>query len=323
MDKKCYISVIICTYNRYESLKETLDSLKTLEDCKYFDYEIIIVDNNSNDKTKDVVYSCMPEFFGRLKYVFEQKQGLSYARNKGIEEANGEIIVFTDDDVIVDKKWLTNIVNCFKKYNCDGVGGRIIPLYPEKVPQWIKDYKHLLCGPIVAHDYGECDKIYGKEKMNPFVGASMAYKKEIFAECGLFNADLGVGKGMLGEDTDFFWRVLENNRVLYYCGEAMLFHKVDLNRVNIFYISNYFLKMGCSLLTIEYDQIVNEKVIYYFGIPRFFIKSLLANLVGIVYYLFNTEMRIKKWIALCVVLGKCCQSRQIFYKSINADKQKN
>ncbi len=305
------ITILICTYNRCESLRETLDSLKTLEHCKYFDHEIIIIDNNSKDKTKEVICSYMPKFDGRLKYILEQNQGLSYARNRGIKEAKGQIIVFTDDDVIVDKKWLINIVNCFKKYSCDGVCGRIMPLYSKKIPQWIKDYRHLLSGPIVSHDYGEGDKIYGNEKINPFVGANMAYKKECFVKYGLFDTNIGVGKGMLGEDTDFFRRVFNNKGILYYCGSAMLLHKVDLNRTKISYILNYFFKMGRSELAMEYDQMVKENVVFYFGIPRFLIKSLLINLIGVIYHLSNMEMLIKKWNTVCVILGKCYQSRKI------------
>lgn len=93
-------------------------------------------------------------------YFFEEKDGKSHVLNRGITVSGGDTIAFLDDDVIVDKNWLTNIWKCFKQYNCDAVGGRILPLYPKKTPRWAIENKDLLSGPIVRHDYGEETKIY-------------------------------------------------------------------------------------------------------------------------------------------------------------------
>lgn len=81
------ISIIISTYNRCESLKDTLDSLLNQEIDGSFDYEVIITDNNSKDKTKEVVESCKEKFNGRLRYLFEPQQGKSYALNRAIKES--------------------------------------------------------------------------------------------------------------------------------------------------------------------------------------------------------------------------------------------
>ena len=238
-ESKNFISVVICTYNRCESLKDTLNSL-LIQKCEgNFDYEVIVVDNNSKDGTKEVVKEYEERFKGRLKYLFEPRQGLSYARNKGIKEAKGEIIAFTDDDCIVDREWLQNIWECFKRYKCDGLGGRVLPLYPENTPSWMKENKDLLSGPIVSHDYGEEIKIYDLDKMVPAVGANMAFKKSCFKELGLFREDIGAGKGMVGEDTEFFMRLLRKNKVLYYCGTALIWHKVEEKRMSLRYIGKW------------------------------------------------------------------------------------
>ena len=97
------ISIIICTYNRSESLKRTLQSLKEMSVSDDIEWELLIVDNNSTDNTREAVNDFTKTSGLNCRYVFESKQGLSNARNRGVKEACGEIIAFTDDDVIVDK----------------------------------------------------------------------------------------------------------------------------------------------------------------------------------------------------------------------------
>ena len=108
------ISIIIATYNRRSHLILTLESLLKQQTDASFEYEVIVVDNNSNDATKTAVESEFSKWNGRLKYFLEPNKGKSYAMNKGINESKGQIIAFTDDDVIVDPRWLLNIVKCCK-----------------------------------------------------------------------------------------------------------------------------------------------------------------------------------------------------------------
>ena len=119
-------SIIICTYNRHDSLKDALDHLlKLCADQQ--DYEIIIVDNDSKDNTKELVITYTEKFNGKLKYFFEPKIGIPYARNAGINKAKGEIIVFIDDDSMVQEGWLGNLIKPYADNPKIGaVGGRVI-----------------------------------------------------------------------------------------------------------------------------------------------------------------------------------------------------
>lgn len=119
------ISVVIATYNRCEDLKQTLGSLQKQNLRGDVNYEIIIVDNNSKDKTKDVVESFVPSFQGKLKYLFEPRQGQPFAHNYGIKEAKGEIIVLTDDDCTFNNDYLSIIYETFNKNgtNIGFIGG--------------------------------------------------------------------------------------------------------------------------------------------------------------------------------------------------------
>jgi glycosyltransferase involved in cell wall biosynthesis len=102
-------SVIICTYNRSGSLERTLASLARMELRDSADWELLVVDNNSKDDTRVVVDGFTRASGVNCRYIFEKEQGLSHARNRGIREAKGEIIAFTDDDVLLDRHWLKNI----------------------------------------------------------------------------------------------------------------------------------------------------------------------------------------------------------------------
>ena len=205
--------------------------------------EIIVADNNSGDDTKRVVEKYVSQFPERIKYLFEPRQGKSYALNRGIQEAKGDILAFTDDDVLVDPYWLAHLVECFEKYGCDGVGGRVVPVYPDQTPQWIRDNSVKLAGIVVVADYGEETKPYGKP-MDPFIGSNYAFKRKVFNDCGLFRVDLGPGARAMGEDTELIERLSAKGYSLYYCGAAVVRHPVDLGRLRLDYIAKWHMALG-------------------------------------------------------------------------------
>src|SRR3989338_3802286 len=150
------ISVVICTYNRCGSLKVTLDSILNQDINTDFDYEVIVVNNNSKDKTKEVIESYMSKFGNKLKNCFEVNQGRSFAQNRGIAESGGEIIAFTDDDVIVDRNWICTIANIFKNNRTvECVTGKVLPIWKSEKPKW---YSDKIKSVIVHVDHGENEK---------------------------------------------------------------------------------------------------------------------------------------------------------------------
>ncbi len=304
------ISVVICTYNRCESLKDTLDTL-LVQDCNgSFNYEVIVVDNNSKDKTKGVVTSYMPKFNGHLRYIFESNQGLSYARNRGVKEAKGKIIAFTDDDVVVDRAWIMNIWKCFRDYACDGMGGRVLPLYPKNTPKWVKDNRDLLCGPFVSRDYGRKVIIYSHITMKPIVGANMAFKRECFDFNGLFRTDLGPGKGTMGDDTEFVSRLENANLPLHYNGNALVWHKVDRKRMNLRYIAKWSIACG-RFWALKDERNLERGLICYFGVPRYLIKEIATDAVSLISKLLNKRALLKKYTTLFLKIGMILEYKRI------------
>src|SRR4051812_25103238 len=96
------LTVLLCTYNRCNSLAEALKSAAKLALQPFIDWEVLVIDNNSSDRTREVIEDFCNRYPGRFRYLFEAQQGKSYALNSGIRESSGDILAFMDDDVIVE-----------------------------------------------------------------------------------------------------------------------------------------------------------------------------------------------------------------------------
>jgi len=107
------VSVVISTYNRCTVLARALQALLR-QQANEMSYEILVIDNNSSDQTRDLVQGLITKYPEKLRYIFEPQQGLSYARNTGIANARAPIIAFTDDDVCVASDWIAQIKACLE-----------------------------------------------------------------------------------------------------------------------------------------------------------------------------------------------------------------
>lgn len=223
------ISIIICTYNRSENLKECFDCLASQEITHGFSWEVILVDNNSSDQTKEYTKNYEKNCNFLLRYDFELKQGLSHARNHGIKTSNGDILIFIDDDIRVSIQWLQSIYNTFKAHQCDAVGGRIHIESESNLPKWIKPDMYGFLG---HQDFGNTPHQMDGYAEFPF-GGNMAIHRSVFEKIGLFNTELGrKGTGLKkeelfkGEETEFFERLAYVNGTFYYEPKALVMHKI-------------------------------------------------------------------------------------------------
>src|SRR5579862_4694998 len=130
------VSVVICTYNRAELLRNTLQTLLELEVPPDVEWELILVDNNSTDETKPIVEAFATRLSRPVQYVVERTPGKSYALNTGVLASRGEILAFIDDDVLVDSGWLKALWRAFEETDCTGVGGRIRAGWTTAKPPW-------------------------------------------------------------------------------------------------------------------------------------------------------------------------------------------
>ena len=222
------VSIIVCTYNRAKSLRETLQALCNLEIPSDLETEIIVVDNNSQDCTRLIVN----EFSNRtpfIRYEFEGEQGLSNARNRGLRSSRGNLILFTDDDVLPEADWVIKTLNGMRKYDADACGGFIAPLFEAPPPHWLtpRFYGFL----AIKNDRSD-DYVIQHASDAPF-GANMAFKREVFERVGEFDTSRGrKGKVLAsGEDGEMFERILAAKMTGVFLGQSRVHHKVEAYRL--------------------------------------------------------------------------------------------
>lgn len=238
------ITLILCTYNRCESLAKTLESIAMLKVPGSVEWEVLVVDNNSTDQTRDVVEEFGRRYPGRFRYLYEPQQGLSCARNAGIRAARGDIFAFTDDDAIVEPDWLWNLASALRGKECAGAGGRIVPVWPGPRPNWLSVNDPDTMGAFVAFDLGtEAGPL-----TRPPYGANMAFRREAFEKYGDFRADLGrSGSNLQGrEDVEFANRLLAGGERLRYAPSAVVRHPVLECRLEKNYVLRWWYWYGRS-----------------------------------------------------------------------------
>jgi glycosyltransferase involved in cell wall biosynthesis len=211
------ISIIICTRNRSQRLKGTLASIQQLIYSPGWRWEAVIVDNNSTDETKSVIEAFAATPGLDVQYVFEGTNGLSHARNAGLQKARGEIVAFTDDDVVLDREWLAHIAQeCSEHASVSMFFGQTHLLH-EGVPR-------------IAVREGDSPATYRFpcSPSEPGSGNNMILRKGLLPSIGAFDTTLGAGTPLgAGEDTDFTYRVLRSGGIVRYCPSILAFHDHD------------------------------------------------------------------------------------------------
>lgn len=231
-------TVILCTYNRCRMLAKALDSVAAQTLPESVGWEVLVVDNNSYDQTREVVEGFCRQHPRRFRYLFEPQQGKSYALNAGIHEAKGEILAFMDDDVTVDPRWLDNLTSPLRNAEWAGAGGRILLEGNFSSPRWLA-----LDGPYsLGHTlYAQFDLGADACELTraPF-GANMAFRKEMFEKYGAFRTDMGPSPGseIRHEDAEFGHRLLAAGERFWYEPSAVVYHPAPEHRIQ----KDYFLK---------------------------------------------------------------------------------
>lgn len=234
------ISIIVCTYNRSKSLNRTLNSIREMDIPVELEWELIVIDNNSNDNTREVVKEYQKKSQFQIRYLKEQQQGLSFARNRGIQEGKGKILAFTDDDVLVDRNWLKNIQKTFEKYNAACMGGKILPVWEKPKPDWLTTD---LYGNLALLDYGESIIYLDKPKI---WGANIVIKKSMFKKYGGFNTILGRTPCKLFgfEETEFLETLIKNNEKVLYTPDILVHHYIPKSRIAKKYFRKWWFDNG-------------------------------------------------------------------------------
>ncbi|MCX6151707.1 MAG: glycosyltransferase [Ignavibacteriales bacterium] len=269
------ISVIVCSRDRAEWLRRCLESLKNLD---YQKYEVVVVDNCTKDSS---TFNVVKE--SGFRYVKESKPGLDWARNKGIEEANYNLVAFIDDDAIASKGWLNGIEKAFENEEIMAVTGLVLPAELETEAQSNFEI------------YGGMSKGFSgftirKENLNYKtrfwssswgVGANMAFRKILFNKIGLFDVALDVGTPTAGGgDIEFFQRVVSSGYILRYEPSALVKHfhrKDDISLKN--QIFNNGKSFPAYLISVFKNIKQNRMNLVWFAFYSWFLRWLLFRLI--------------------------------------------
>ncbi|MEO7360293.1 MAG: glycosyltransferase [Gemmatimonadaceae bacterium] len=267
------MTVAICTWNRHELLRQTLEEMTHLEMPGDVSWELLIVNNNCTDAT-DVVIAAYAERLP-IRRLFQPIPGLSNARNLASLEATGEYVIWTDDDVLVAPDWLRAYIDAFESHPEAALfGGPIRPWFPNTPPRWLED-----SWPWVANAYAAVD--YGSEKLPlafervPF-GANMAIRIDA-VRLYPYRPELGVrpGSRMGGEETDVFRRALREGHTGWWIPKAAVRHYIPVGRQSRRYLRDWFDAYGQYLGLYDERKIVPRY--YVLGRPRWLWRELIVH----------------------------------------------
>lgn len=293
------ISIIIPTFNRAEVLSEAIVSVLQHTN-NYSNIEVIIIDNNSSDNTYDIVLEFM-KVSSIVFYFKEENQGLSHAKNRAIKESSGDIIIFLDDDIEIDDKWLNAILEPFEDDSVAVVGGKVLP-YKVKIPDWLPEQYYFLVSIF--------DPSNNQAFVSHVMGGNCAIRKSVFEKIGLFDITLGRNGNILlsGEENDLYTRISRLGLKICYTPHAIIYHKIN-NKLNSEYIFNYAFFLGRSSGKYEKN---------YFLIK--FLLKYMKNLLFISFYLV-ASLKCNQSMKFCIsntIKLKYAKGYLTFWKILNA-----
>lgn len=261
------ISVAICTWNRQELLRQTLEEMTKLTQPEGVEWDVLIVNNNCTDQTDDVIASFATRL--PIRRLFQPVPGLSNARNLVAVEFEGDYVIWTDDDVLVASDWLEKYVEAFRRWPEAAVfGGPIVPWFPNTPPKWLADGWQLVANAYASIDYG-VEALPLTMRRVPF-GANMAMRRDCLRQYP-YDPYLGVrpGSRVGGEETDVVRRALTAGSTGWWVPTAKVRHYIPPNRQTLEYLRGWFYAYGMYLGRVDH----NDGKRNFLGRPRWLWKQ--------------------------------------------------
>ncbi len=277
MEDKFDVSVVVGTYNRCGLLEGALDSLLAQE-SNAVRYEVIVVDNNSTDATRDLVISLAARDT-RVRYLFEGRQGISYARNAGVGYARAPIVAFTDDDVRAAPDWIRTIHQTFNSHPEIGfIGGKVLPVWNVAPPEWLT-IKHW--SPLGIQDHGDSEFYLEPKGVKGVIGANLVVRRELFERVGLFAPEVQLVKGSIGtmEDHEFIGRLWNSGIVGLYVPCLIVHAPVESERLRKRYHRRWHKGHGHSYAIMREERM--EKASWrLFDVPAHMYRQAIVDALG-------------------------------------------
>lgn len=272
------LSVIVCTRNRPQELDGCIRALLNSEDK---DFELVVVDNASDDDRTEKVVKVYPE----VRYVREDRPGLDIARNAGIRSASRELVAYTDDDVVVSPEWTRAVKEAFDDPQVMAVTGLVIPLRLDTEAQYIferdwsfnKGYRPKLFDHRWFLDHSR----YGAPAWEIGAGANMAFRRDVFRLVGGFDERLDVGAAGCSGDSEMWYRILAEGWNCLYLPNIVVYHLHRSTMAGLMRQLFYYMRGHVAALLVQYERYgyPGDKRRIYLGLPQYYFKRLLEKTV--------------------------------------------
>lgn len=229
-DESFDLTAIVCTYNRSALLGESLGRILA-QQAEGLRYEVIVVDNNSTDNTREVIEQFAASSQRPVRYLCERRQGVSYARNAAIAASRAPVLAFFDDDVLVADNWLIEIKRALDTHpDIDYVGGKVLPRWASKPPAWLVAENW---APIAAQDYGDASFVIDANTNVGLISANLAIRRRALDEVGWFRPELQRVRDGIGsmEDHELIERLSRAGKRGLYAPQIVVWADVPTARM--------------------------------------------------------------------------------------------
>lgn len=240
-------TVAIRAYNAADRLPTLLDTLRSQQHTESFRWEILIVDNNSTDKTAEIVQVFQStQQSTQIRYVLETQQGAAFARKRAIDEAQGTWVGFLDDDTLPAPDWVAQAYKFGQDHPAAGAyGSRILPEYETKPPLNFDRIAHYMPTMLKTQSFR-----YDSHRQGMPVGAGLAVRKQAWRESAIgpqiIQGPVKRGFVLKGEETEVLWKMNATSWEIWYNAEMTIIHKIPQWRLQSDYLLSFLKVIGLS-----------------------------------------------------------------------------
>ncbi len=273
------LDVLIATCERPYLLARTLQSLLEAPLPDGLDAHVLVIHNDADGATREIVDRFAPRFGGRLGYVHERRRGKSYALNSGIDATSGDLIGFIDDDEEVDPEWFTHVLHAFGDERVDFIGGPCFPRWGAVPPGWMPASYRGVIGHV---DDGDRVMVFGKDAPGILMGGNAVIRRRVVRAAGEFLPALGPRPDrrlMSGEDEDFYCRLLGAGAYGLYVPGLKIYHYVPPERLTKQYYRRWCFWNGVSRSVLEMYR--PSSVSHVGKVPRYLYGTAVRGLLRI------------------------------------------
>jgi hypothetical protein len=268
------VSIICCLFNRSGLLDKTLDRLRRLDVAPCAHWEILVVNNNSSDDTDTVIERHSEQL--PIRRLWEPRTGKSHAANLAISEARGDLFLWTDDDVLVDRDWLKAYVQAALAHpDASFFGGPIVPWFETEPPHWIRTHLRSIASCFAIRDEFTQSFTPGGPRYLPY-GANMATRPHCF-EGRPFDVGLGpqADTEIRGEEEALLQECLSGGLQGLWVKEARVQHFIPKERLTERFVWNFY--FGHGRTEVRRGEVPRAEEI--FGMPRWAVRRYVESLV--------------------------------------------